>query len=191
MSGTRKHDWPGLTREYVLMKSREPLLTQNEFFRRHGIKTAWGNRKIGKQMELAWGESQKKALAKVVERTGIDLADEMEKQFRAAKAGFALGARNILPRLSEDGTEISAPHQPGTFTESLMLMKTCGDSIRDITKMFTGGERLIPPKGKDDEPEARRTIQIREILKNPKARELADKLREELESSVTEMERTE
>jgi hypothetical protein len=143
MSGTKKHDWPGLIREYVLMKAREPLLAQNEFFRRHGIKTAWGNRRIGKEMELAWEESQKKALAKVVERTGMDLADEMEKQLRASKAGFTLGARNILPRLAEDGTEISAPHQPRTFTESLMLMKTCGDAMRDITKIFTGGERLL------------------------------------------------
>jgi len=190
MSGTKKHDWPGLIREYVLMKGREPLLTQNEFFRRHGIKTAWGNRKIGKEMELAWEESQKKALAKVVERTGIDLADEMDKQLRAAKAGFALGARNILPRLAEDGTEIPAPHQPGTFTESLTLMKTCGDSIRDITKIFTGGERLLSPMGQDEKIEANRSaLQIQAILRNPKASELADKLREELE--VTYMETTE
>jgi hypothetical protein len=179
MSGTKKHDWPGLIREYVLMKSREPLLTQNEFFRRHGIKTAWGNRKIGKEMELAWEESQKKALAKVVERTGIDLADEMEKQLKASKAGFTLGARNILPRVREDGAEIPAPHQPVTFTESLMLMKTCGDAMRDITKILTGGERLLPPMGKDGKAEAVRA-QLQAILKNPKARELAGQLMDEI-----------
>jgi hypothetical protein len=146
MSGTKKHDWPGLIREYVVMKGREPLLTQNEFFRRKKISLPSGNRRIGKQMTLAWEESQKKALAQVVEHTGIDLAAELEKQFKAGKTAFAVGARYILPRVGEDGSEIPAPQQPSNFAEALMLMRTGAETIREITKILTGGEPLLPPK---------------------------------------------
>jgi hypothetical protein len=146
VSGTKKHDWTGLIQEWVLMKTKEPLLSQNEFFRRKGMSLPAGNRKIGPKMALAWEESQKKALARVVERSSIDLAEEMEKQFRASKAAFTLGARYILPRVAEDGTEIPASQQPSNFTEALMLMKTGGDAMRDITKILTGGEPLLPPK---------------------------------------------
>ena len=59
--------------------------------------------------------------------------------------------------------------------------------MRDITKIFTAGDRLLLPARKDDKTDAdRRTITIQEILRNPKARELADKLRMELEVSDTE-----
>jgi len=145
MSGTKKHNWPGLIQEYVLMKTRQPLLTQNEFFRRKGISLPSGNRKIGKKMTLAWEESQKKALALVVDKAGLDLADEMERQFKAAKTAFAVGARYILPRVDERGREVAAQYQPITFAEALMLMKTGSEAMRDITKILTGGEPLQPP----------------------------------------------
>ncbi len=146
MSGTKKHDWSGLIQEWVLMKSNEPLLTQNEFFRRKEINLEYGNRKIGKKMTLAWEESQKQALQIVVEKAGINLADELERQFKAAKTAFAVGARQILPRIAEDGSEIPAPQQPTNFIESLALMKMGAESMRDITKILTGGQPLIPPQ---------------------------------------------
>ena len=146
MSGRKKHDWQGLIAEYVTMKTHEPLLSQNEFFRRKGISTPAGNRRIGPRMTLAWEESQKKALSQIVENAGINLAEEMERQFKAAKTAFAVGARSILPRIGEDGNEVSAPMQPANFAEALMLMKTGADAMRDITKILTGGEPLLPPK---------------------------------------------
>jgi len=146
MSGTKKHDWPGLIQQWVLMKSKEPLLSQNEFFRRMKITAPSGNRKIGKRMALAWEESQKQAIQHISEKAGIDLAEELEKQFRAAKTAFTVGARYILPRIGEDGSEIPATHQPNSFAEALMLMRTGGEAMRDITKILTGGEPLLPPK---------------------------------------------
>ncbi len=146
MSGIRKHDWPALIQEWVLMKGQESLLTQNEFFRRKGISTPAGNRKIGKRMTLAWEEAQKTALNRVVEKAGINLGEELERQFKAAKTMHAVGARYILPRLADDGSEIPAPQQPASFAEALMLLKTGGEAMRDITKILTGGEPLLPPK---------------------------------------------
>jgi hypothetical protein len=119
MSGRKRHDWKGLIQEWVLMKTREPLLSQAEFFRRKGITAPSGNRKIGKQMTMAWEESQQKALATVVERSGINLAEELERQFKASKTAFAVGARYILPRVGEDGREIPPPAIPGHFCRSL------------------------------------------------------------------------
>jgi hypothetical protein len=146
MSGRKVHDWTALIQEYVLMKKAEPFLTQNEFFRRKEISPPAGNRKIGPRMALAWSEAQQQAVQLVVEKTGIDLSEELEKQFKAAKTAFAVGARYILPRVAEDGSELPAPQQPATFPEALMLMKTGMDAIRDITKILTGGEPLLPPR---------------------------------------------
>jgi len=140
MSGKKKHDWPGLIQEWVLIKSKEPLLSQNEFFRRKNITPPSGNRKIGKRMALAWEESKSQAIQRLSIKAGINLADEMERQFKAAKTAFSVGARYILPRISDDGAEIPAIYQPTTFAEALMLMKTGGDSMREITKILTGGE---------------------------------------------------
>jgi hypothetical protein len=95
-------------------------------------------------MTLAWEESQKKALVQMVDKAGINLAEEMERQFKAAKTAFAVGARYILPRVGEDGVEIPASHQPATFYEALMLMKNGGDTMREIAKTLTGGEPLLP-----------------------------------------------
>jgi len=128
------------------MKTQDPLLTQNEFFRQKGISPPAGNRKIGKRMTLAWQESQKKALSQVVEKAGINLAEEMERQFKAAKTAFAVGARSILPRIGDDGNEVPAPYQPASFGEALMMMRTGAETMRDITKILTGGEPLLPPK---------------------------------------------
>ncbi len=145
MSGRKKHDWPGLIAEYVAIKAREPLLTQNEFFRRKGISPPAGNRKIGKKMTLAWEESREKALSHVVKKSGLNLGEELERQFRAAKTAFTVGARYILPRVSEDGTEIPALLQPTTLAEALMLMKTGGDAMREIAKILAGDKPIIPP----------------------------------------------
>ena len=96
-------------------------------------------------MALAWDESQRQAIQRISTKAGIDLAEEMERQFKAAKTAFAVGARYILPRIEEDGSEIPATHQPSTFAEALMLMKTGGDSMREITKILTGGEPFFRP----------------------------------------------
>jgi hypothetical protein len=178
MSGRRKHNWPGLIQEWVLMKRKEPLLTQNEFFRRKAITPPSGNRKIGKRMALAWDESQKKAIQRVSEKAGIDLAEEMERQFKAAKTAFAVGARYILPRIEEDGVEIPATHQPSTFAEALMLMKTGGDSMREITKILTGGEPIFRPNG------TRNNVQVIVTLPSNgrESAELREEARERLKS---------
>jgi hypothetical protein len=106
-------------------------------------------------MTLAWEDSQKTAIKQISEKAGINLAEEMERQYKAAKTAFAVGARYVLPRVGEDGVEIPATHQPATFYEALMLMKTGGDSMRDITKILTGGEPLLSAKS-----EANRSIPV-------------------------------
>jgi hypothetical protein len=135
-----------LVREWVKEKRVNPILTAEDFFKRHSIHPAVGSRAIAKQMKSAWAEAQQKSVERVIEKTGIDLADEMEKQFRAAKTAFAVGARMILPRIGEDGTEIPAPQQPATYAEALMLMRTGSEAMRDLAKIMTGGEALRPPE---------------------------------------------
>jgi hypothetical protein len=146
VSGSKRHDWPGLIQEWVFLKGREPLLSQAEFFRRKGITAPSGNRKIGKQMTMAWEQSQNRALSEIVEKSGINLAEELERQFKASKTAFAVGARYILPRVGEDGREVAPLQQPANFTEALMLMRTGAEGIREITKILTGGEPLVPPR---------------------------------------------
>ena len=164
MSRRQKHDWPGLVREWVKEKSINPILTKEDFFLKRGIRPSVGGRAIAVQMDAVWLETQQKAVQRTIENSGINLADEMEKQFKALKAAFIVGARGILPRNSDDGSEIPAPLQPGTFAENLMLFKTGADGLRDLAKLMTGGEPLLPPQdikarvewvlpGMADEPE--------------------------------------
>jgi len=141
-----RHDWKGLVREWVLEKRTNPILTKEDFFLKRNINPTVGSRAIAKQMQSAWAETQQKAVERAIEKTGIDLADEMERQFKALKVAFAVGARGVLPRNAADGSEIPAPLQPSTFTESLMLMKTGSDGLRDLAKLLTGGEALLPPQ---------------------------------------------
>ena len=146
MSGIRKHDWPGLTQEWVIMKAQNPLLTQNEFFRRKGISPPSGNRRIGKQMTLAWEQAQQQATAKVVQKVGINLAEELETQLRLGKAAMTAGARKILPRVADDGSEVPAEHQPSTFAEHLALTKLGLDTVQNAIKLMTGGEAIVSAK---------------------------------------------
>jgi len=145
MSRRQKHDWSGLVREWVKEKSRNPILTKEDFFLKRGIRPSVGGRAIAVQMDSVWLEAQQKAMQRTVESSGINMVDEMEKQFKALKAAFVVGARGILPRNSDDGSEIPAPLQPSTFTEAMMLFKTGADGLRDLAKLMTGGEALLPP----------------------------------------------
>ena len=146
-----KHDWKGLVREWVKDKRQNPILTKEDFFLKRNINPTVGSRAIARQMQSAWAETQQKAVERTIENTGIDLADEMERQFKAAKTAFAVGARNILPRVGADGSEIPAPQQPQTFAEALMLMRTGAEAMRDLAKLMTGGEALRPPQDIESE----------------------------------------
>ena len=185
MSRRQKHDWPGLVREWVKEKTVNPILTKEDFFLKRGIRPSVGGRAIAVQMDSVWLETQQKGMQLTIEKSGINLVDEMEKQYKALKAAFVVGARGVLPRNSDDGSEIPAPLQPSTFTEALMLFKTGSDGLRDLAKLMTGGEALLPPQevrarvewvipGMADEPEKPKPEDEPKQLEAPKEKPAED-----------------
>ena len=143
------HDWEGLVAEWVVMKRKTPALTQAEFFRQKGISPSLGNRRIGARLVAVWQQVRDKATQEIIAKTGTDLAEEVERILRVGKSALAVGARNILPKVADDGSELPPPLQPTSFIESLALMREGNRTIQTAVEILSGGEPLKATKAEE------------------------------------------
>ena len=133
-----KYNWTEELNHYIAMKTSDPKLTNEEFYKRRGIGVHVGRRKLGRKMGETWARIQEKTIKAIEKEGAINLKKEVRELFRLNKAMLVMGASNIMPK----GEAGKATFKAGNFKEALKMFEGGTKGIVKATNLITGGEPL-------------------------------------------------
>jgi len=133
-----KRDWETEVRNWLAMKSHEPHLTAEEFYRRRGLPKRRARTAIGKRLAAEWRKIQAGATARVQEQTEINLSEELLNILRINRGLIAQGAEAALTRKGKKRLT------PKKYLDAVEAIRAGTRGTFQVIKLLTGNEPLMP-----------------------------------------------
>ncbi len=146
----RRIDWDAVVEAWRVAKTKNPLLTQEQFYRDQKLNAKTCARRIGKKLAETWRVIQAKTEEALNTKHGINLADELVEIFKAGKKLYTFATGKLLPQVKTvDGKdELVDPEVPLKDAADATRLGTLGQSaILDVTRLMSGGEPILRPTG--------------------------------------------
>ncbi|KKN69389.1 hypothetical protein LCGC14_0441160 [marine sediment metagenome] len=146
----RRFDWDAVVEAWRVAKAKNPLLTQEQFYRDEGINAKTASRRIGRKLAETWRAIQAEAEKAANTRHGINLAEELVEVFRKGKKLYLFATDKLLPEVKKvDGKEeLADPAVPLENAADATRLGALGQSaILDVTRLMSGGQPIMRPTG--------------------------------------------